>query len=112
MENKLKEGQLLFLSDTSECVISKVGIKYFYLTNMRGCKFDKDTLRSVDPVRSVQLFLTKEEPATKRDIENLYSKIRQKFNNHYTGQASKISLNKLKQISEILDDEEANISLC
>ncbi len=90
-------------SEIKECVVSKIGTKYFYLVGSDK-PIDKITLKHHDKVyyqASFQLYLTREEILERNERSKLIEAIRKYF--HLDGRKNESTLPQLRTIAGILD---------
>jgi len=97
----IKVGDVLFTRDLTPRQVTKVGRKYFYVSN-RPEPFVKETLE-YRGYRTIQLYKDKQTLSDSNEVEDNFRKIQSHINKYYTGSGSNISLDKLREIVKILD---------
>lgn len=105
--NKVTVGQKVYLFDGTELVVSKVGKKYFYTKNCYGnCeqKFDIEEHHQVKDYGGFEkVFLSKEDLDDAKLRISLSNTLRNQFGSY--GQNKKLSLDQMKRIVNILNEE-------
>lgn len=84
-----------------ETTISKVGRKYFEVNELPNHRFSVETLKHDGQGFNHQFngYLTMQEIVDKKDGQKLFDEIK----HHFSGHRNRLSLDKLKEIKEILD---------
>lgn len=97
----MKVRDVLYTRDLMPRRITKIGRKYFYVDN-RPEQFNIESLKH-SGYNNIQLYRDRKALQDEKELEINFSKIKSLFNKYYSGQASGISLDKLKQIVKILE---------
>lgn len=104
--NKVTVGQKVYLFNTTELTVSKVGMKYFY-TKGKGygeTKFDIETLLEVkDWGHRERTFLSKEDLDNEKLRISLSNILQNQFGSY--GQKRNLTLYQLQRIVNILNEE-------
>lgn len=88
--------------EIKEYTVSKIGNKYFYVKENDRRKFDKLTLRYVDNIynqNNMQLFISKQKIEDGIEFNNLYSKVKDRFQWNKVD----VSLSQLREIAIIIN---------
>ena len=105
--NKVTVGRKVYLFDTTELTVSKVGKKYFYTVNCYGHgeqKFDIEELCEVKDTGGFErVFLSKEDLDNEKLRISLSNTLRNQFGTF--GQNRKLNLDQLQRIVNILNEE-------
>ena len=105
--SKLKEGQILYLknkNEIKECIVNKVGRKYFTLKNdYIYNKYDIATLLQIKNCGSpIQLYLSKQDIVDKNRFNDLTISFRNIFGN--LGFSHNLTLEQLERINKVLEE--------